>query len=95
MTNDRAGPERKNAFAKAHAQTILPGEHGPYIVATAAGYKSSITIGQDAWKEEDWPEDAVALRGADLLVDVIWKRGNARALTARFWREGDEELIRK
>ena len=79
-------------YVKAYAQTIKVGEHGPYIVASADGYESSITIGQDAWQEDRWPKRKT-IRGTVLLVDVIWKRAGARARTARFWRDGDERLV--
>ncbi|MFI5240413.1 MAG: hypothetical protein ACHQUB_01770 [Candidatus Saccharimonadia bacterium] len=73
----------------ATVQAVLPGPHGPYVVATAVGLFGSITfaLSEPVWLETDTPE-----RGAMVVLsDLRRKQAGWRALSARYFRPEDEQ----
>ena len=69
-------------------KVIREGKHGPFAVATSDQIDGSVTFSLEptAWKEDDWPEEGMAVR----LGKLRQKRAGWRAKEGRFWKPSDE-----
>lgn len=75
-------------IVRAVVQDVRNGRHGPFVVATASGFKGSITFSlqSSVWQERQQPEQGSIV----LLSDLQLKRAGWRAMCGRFVRPSDQ-----